>query len=388
MKNVKMLLVPGMVIGLGVMLSAADTKSVTVPAPDAQTAGKAMLEQMNKPQGTPVAKAFDFLPAVVAKANGKDVTKAEFIDAMAKQVPGGVVPAQVPAELLKMQAPQMVEQYVTRLVLEKAFADSKMTVTADEIAAQLKAELAKMPKDQRNMYEQMLKAKGKTVDDEIKAIANDKNAQKMIAFQKFLESKAGKVAVTAAEVEKFYKDNPDQFKEPADGKDTIRASHILVKVDKDADAKTWEKAKKEIEAIIAQLKKGADFGKLAAEKSACPSGKSANGSLGAFGKGQMVSEFEKAAYALKVGEISGAVKTEYGYHVIRRDASQEGRTMAFAEVKDRLTAALTQQKQMMATQKAINEMMKAAKVQILVKAEMPKMPAAPKAAPKAPAKAK
>ena len=387
MKNVKMLLIPGLVIGVGAMLGAADAKSVTVPAPDAKAAGNAMLAQMNKPQGTPIAKAFDFLPAVVAKVEGKDITKAEFINFLAQQIPGGVIPPQMPEALLKMQAPQMVEQYVTKMVLDKAFAASKITVSADEIAAQLKAELAKMPKDQRNMYEAMLKEKGKTVDDEIKNVANDKNAQKMIAFQKFLESKAGKTSVTAAEVEKFYKENPNQFKEPADPADSIRASHILVKVDKGADAKAWDKAKKEIEAIIAQLKKGADFGKLAAEKSACPSGKSANGSLGAFGKGQMVPEFEKAAYALKVGEISGAVKTDFGYHVIRRDPSQSGRTMAFAEVKERLTAALAQQKQMMAIKKAIDEMLKAAKVQILVKAEMPKM-VAPKAAPKAPAKAK
>ena len=157
----------------------------------------------------------------------------------------------------------------------------------------------------------------------------------------------------------------------------------LLTVLKNADANAWDKAKKEIESIIAQLKKGADFGKLAAEKSACPSGKSANGSLGAFGKGQMVPEFEKAAYALKVGEISGAVKTDFGYHVIRRDAAKGGRAMAFAEVKDRLTAALTQQKQMMAYKTAIDKMMKEAKAEILVKAEMPKVPA-----PKAPAKAK
>ena len=387
MKNVKMLLIPGLVIGVGAMLGAAEAKSVTVPAPDAKAAGNAMLEQMNKPQGTPVAKAFDFLPAVIAKVNGKDITKAEFIAFASQQIPGGVIPPQMPVELLKMQAPQMVEQYVTKLVLDKAFAESKTTVSADEIAAQLRSDFAKMPKDQRNMYESMLKEKGKTIEDEIKNVANDKNAQKMFAFQKFLEGKAGKATVTAAEVEKFYKENPNQFKEPADPADSIRASHILIGVDKNADAKAWDKAKKEIEAIIAQLKKGADFGKLAAEKSTCPSGKSANGSLGVFGKGQMVPEFEKAAYALKVGEISGAVKTDFGYHVIRRDAPKGGRTMAFAEVKDRLTAALTQQKQMMNLKAAIDKLVKAAKVQILVKAEMPKM-VAPKAAPKAPAKAK
>ena len=57
MKNVKMLLIPGLVIGVGAMLGAADAKSVTVPAPDAKAAGNAMLAQMNKPQGTPIAKA-------------------------------------------------------------------------------------------------------------------------------------------------------------------------------------------------------------------------------------------------------------------------------------------------------------------------------------------
>jgi len=387
MRKMKMLLIPGMVVGAAAVLCAANTKSVTVPAPDAKAAGSDLVAQMNKPQGTPVAKAFDFLPAVVAKVNGKNITKAEFIAAMAKQVPGGMIPAQMPLEMLKMQAPQLVEQYVTKLVLDQALIDSKITASADEVAAQLRSEIDKMPREQRSMIEQMLKAQGKSIDAVIKEQAANKEAQKMLAFQKFLDSRTGKVVVTPAEVEKFYKDNPAQFKEPGDPADSIRASHILIKVDEKADAKEWDKAKKEIEAIIAQLKKGADFGKLAAEKSACPSGKSANGSLGAFGKGQMVPEFEKAAYALKVGEISGAVKTNFGYHVIRRDAAKAERALPFAEVKDRLTAAMTQQKQMQAAQKVVEALMKAAKVEILVKPVMPQRPAAP-AAPKAPAKAK
>ena len=373
------MLLPGVILGVGVMLNAADTKSVTVPAPDAKAAGADLVAQMNQPQGTPVAKAFAFLPDTVAMVGKKAITKAEFIAAMSKEVPGGVLPPQVPVEMLKIQAPQLVEGYVMKMVLDKALADSKITVSADEMAAQLKAQFNKMPQEQRKMIEEALKARGKTIDEEIKAQASNQNAQKMMAFQKFLDSKTGKITVTPAEVEKFYKDNPAQFKEPGDPADSVRASHILIKVDEGADQKTWDKAKAEIEAIIAQLKKGADFGKLAAEKSACPSGKSANGSLGAFGKGQMVPEFEKAAYALKVGEISGPVKTSFGYHVIKREAPQAERSIAFAEIKDRLTAALEQQKQMAAAQKVVDELMKAAGVKILVKPEMPKT--APAAAP-------
>ena len=384
MKNLKMLLVQGAVLGMGLVLTAADAKSVTVPAPDAKAAGADLVAQMNQSKGTPVAEAFAFLPEKVATVGGKVITKKEFIDAMAKQVPGGMIPAQMPVEMLKMQAPQLVEQYVMKMVLDKALEDSKIVVTADDVAAQIRAEIEKMPRDQRNMITEMLKQQGKTIDDVIKMQANNKEAMKMMAFQKFLDSKTGKISVTPEEVEKFYKDNPKQFVEPGDDKDSVRASHILVKVDQNADEKAWAKAKADIEAIIAQLKKGADFGKLAEEKSACPSGKSAKGSLGAFGKGQMVPEFEKAAYALKVGEISGPVKTSFGYHVIRRDESQKERTMPFAEVKDRLTAALTQQKQMAAANTVVQQLMKEAKVEILVKPVMPKNLQAPAA----PAKAK
>ena len=255
MKNLKMLLVPGAVLGMGLVLTAADTKSVTVPAPDAKAAGADLVAQMNQSKGTPVAEAFAFLPEKVATVGGKVITKKEFIDAMAKQVPGGMIPAQMPVEMLKMQAPQLVEQYVMKLVLDKALADSKIVVTADDVAAQIRSEIEKMPRDQRNMITEMLKQQGKTIEDVIKMQANNKEAMKMMAFQKFLDSKTGKITVTPAEVEKFYKDNPKQFVEPGDEKDSVRASHILVKVDQDADEKAWAKAKADIEAIIAQLKK-------------------------------------------------------------------------------------------------------------------------------------
>ncbi|MHA1230293.1 MAG: peptidylprolyl isomerase [Candidatus Helarchaeota archaeon] len=87
----------------------------------------------------------------------------------------------------------------------------------------------------------------------------------------------------------------------------IRASHILV-----------EKLS-QAEAILEELNDGVSFEKLAKEHSICPS-KKRGGDLGIFGKGQMVPEFERAAFALKVGEISKPVKTRYGYHIIKRTA--------------------------------------------------------------------
>ena len=85
----------------------------------------------------------------------------------------------------------------------------------------------------------------------------------------------------------------------------IRASHILV-----------EKQSQALK-VAEELKAGGNFGDLARKYSTCPSGKR-GGDLGQFGRGQMVREFEQAAYALKVGEVSEPVKTQFGYHIIKR----------------------------------------------------------------------
>lgn len=85
----------------------------------------------------------------------------------------------------------------------------------------------------------------------------------------------------------------------------IHCAHILVKTEKDARA------------VIDRLSQGEKFSKVAGEVSLCPSRKH-GGDLGTFGRGRMVKEFERAAFALQKGQVSPIVKTEFGYHVIKR----------------------------------------------------------------------
>jgi len=87
--------------------------------------------------------------------------------------------------------------------------------------------------------------------------------------------------------------------------DKVHCAHILVKTEQEARG------------TLDQLNKGASFSKLAIERSLCPS-KKKGGDLGTFGRGQMVHEFESAAFALKKGEISQPIKTKFGWHIIRR----------------------------------------------------------------------
>jgi peptidyl-prolyl cis-trans isomerase C len=85
----------------------------------------------------------------------------------------------------------------------------------------------------------------------------------------------------------------------------VHCAHILVKTEK------------EVKNILERLKKGEKFSAIAKDVSLCPS-KKRGGDLGTFGRGQMVKEFETAAFALDKGQISGIVKTQFGYHIIKR----------------------------------------------------------------------
>ena len=102
--------------------------------------------------------------------------------------------------------------------------------------------------------------------------------------------------------------------------DQVRASHILLMYKGSARSsatRSKEEAQQLIEQIKAQLDGGADFAALAREHSDCPSGQS-GGDLGAFGRGQMVKAFEDTAFTMPVGETSGVVETDFGFHLIRR----------------------------------------------------------------------
>jgi len=85
----------------------------------------------------------------------------------------------------------------------------------------------------------------------------------------------------------------------------VHCAHILVKTQTEANA------------VLERLKKGEKFAKIAKEVSLCPS-KKRGGDLGTFGRGKMVKEFEKAAFALQKGQLSPVIKTKFGYHIIKR----------------------------------------------------------------------
>ncbi|MBO5689627.1 MAG: peptidylprolyl isomerase [Lentisphaeria bacterium] len=378
----KTMLMLSAVLGVSVMLSGAepakkaDAKKPAAPAKEAAPAMKSVtLEELTAS-----------LPNVLAKINGKDVTKAQFInDFLKPQLPGGKLPPMPEAQAKEqisqfatMAAPMLVKGYVDQMLLEAAAAKAGFKPSAELVTKLYKEQFAKLPAQQKEMLKMQLQIQNKTEESYIKEQAANVSVQKMAALQAFIEKDViSKINITDAEIKAYYDKNVKRFTEPADPQDAIRASHILIAVKPDASKEDQAKAEAKAKALIAELNKAPEtFAAVAARESACPS-KAQGGSLGAFRSGEMVPEFEKAAGALKIGTISQApVKTSFGYHIIRREALAAAKTIPFDQVKPMIANQLKGEKTQQAIQALLEAAEKASKVEIFVKSAL-QIPAAP-----------
>jgi len=149
------------------------------------------------------------------------------------------------------------------------------------------------------------------------------------------------VSVTEAEAKEYYEANKDKLMSG----ETVNASHILV----DSE----EKAKAIYEEISSGKK---SFEEAAKEYSSCPS-KEQGGSLGDFGRGQMVPEFDTAVFEMEVGTVTETpVKTQFGYHLIKLNSKSEAKETPYAEISDEIKAALLGEKRRKAYESKINQL--------------------------------
>ena len=157
----------------------------------------------------------------------------------------------------------------------------------------------------------------------------------------FAISKAiDKVNVTDAEMKAYFTEHPEQFA----SQETVTASHILV--GDEATAKS----------LLERIRSGEiAFEDAARQYSTCPSAPH-GGSLGEFARGQMVPEFENAAFSMEAGALSEPVRTQFGYHIIRVDARGNADAVTFEEAKDAIRDLLLNEKRKAAYQSKVNQM--------------------------------
>jgi peptidyl-prolyl cis-trans isomerase C len=124
----------------------------------------------------------------------------------------------------------------------------------------------------------------------------------------------------------------------------VRARHILIRASQNASKEEKAAALNKIKDVQKQLKNGGDFAELAKKYSEDPGSKERGGDLGSFSRGDMVDTFEKAAFALNVGQVSDIVNTGFGYHIIRLEEKKAASKFSFDDVKDDLKEYLFQQR--------------------------------------------
>jgi peptidyl-prolyl cis-trans isomerase D len=183
--------------------------------------------------------------------------------------------------------------------------------------------------------------------------AKYKNADpesRKIAYIDFTDKElpGGKPQVTDAEIQQYYQQNQANYRVDAQ----VKVRHILISVDPNAGAAADAAAKAKAQGILDELRKdnGKDFAELAKKNSDDPGSKDQGGELGWIKHGVTVPQFDQTAFSQQPGQISGLVRTQYGYHIIQTEEKQDAHVKTLAEVRDSIVDILTKQKAAQAEQ--------------------------------------
>ena len=335
--------------------TAANAKPQATPAPaSAPAPAQGTPPPAAALQQPPAVKAVPAqLPEIVARVNGEAINGADLENAVKglEGRAGGPVPADQRDRVYRGVLDDMIGY---KLLVQEATA-RKIAVPDAEVEAQIAQIRSQFPNQQQ--FEQALAAQKTTLE----AVRND--ARSEMSVEKLVEGEiAAKVTVKPEAVTDFYQKNQDKFQQGP----RVRASHILITVPQNADAAAKQQAKTKAEGILKDLKGGKDFAAAAKENSQDPGSAVNGGDLGFFEQGQMVPPFEQAAFALKPGEMSELVESQFGYHIIKVAEKQDKRVVPLDEAKGQIEQYLGQQNRQAETQAFVNALKAKAKIDILM----------------------
>ena len=293
------------------------------------------------------------LPAVLARVNGEAIERWEVENAV-KQVEaraGGAVPPDKRDEVLR----GVLDQLVSYHLLAQESRARKLDVTDADVQARMSQLRQQFPTE--DAFKSGLTAQGLTVDQ------LQKQTRMGLEITKVIETEVNsKIAVQDADVDAFYKQNLDRFKQG----ETVHASHILIGVQQNANAAQKQEARVAAQALLKQVRGGADFAALARERSQDAGSAPNGGDLGFFPKGQFTPNFEAAAFSIKPGTVSGLVETPFGFHIIKVIARRPPRTVPFAEASGDIKQFLAQGQHNAKLEQLVTQTKAKSKVEILV----------------------
>jgi peptidyl-prolyl cis-trans isomerase C len=268
---------------------------------------------------------------IAASVNGKVITKAELEREIVNlshrysiQTQNAPVPDDIESKAL--------DSLITKELLYEASQKAQIKVDDSEVEENLQQAISRFPN--KEAFESVLKRENIT-EDELKS-----EIRYGLAIQTYVEDRyVSKTSVSDDELKTYYDANPALFKHP----EMVKASHILIRNNDQADEAKKIEARKKIDDIAQKITAGGDFAELAKTYSECPSS-SNGGDLGLFRRGQMVQAFEDVAFSMNPGEISPVVETQFGFHIIKVTEKQPEGTYPFDQVKPQIQDVLTREK--------------------------------------------
>jgi peptidyl-prolyl cis-trans isomerase C len=259
---------------------------------------------------------------MIVSVYGKDLTRGQVQEELKLRMMAmaGEMPAEQAAEVRSRMFDYIVDQFIMRTIL-LAEADRMKLTVSDEEQADALARIAKQLPPGKTV-EQVMKESPVGEERMREELVTGLRVEKLVAMEM-----SNRVAVTEAEIASVRESEKNRLTVP----DTVHARHILLAVSTNDDSTARQAKKDKIEGLRREIEDGADFAEVAGKNSDCPS-KARGGDLGTFRRGQMVKEFEEAAFGQEPNVIGPVIETKFGYHIVQVIEKNKARDLTDAEV--------------------------------------------------------
>ena len=262
----------------------------------------------------------------------------------------GMTPAEVKKNLPKLEEKALEQAIGAKLLLDRAM-QLDLPVTEGDIDKEVQKVVTQVGGEEN--YKKALEAQG------ISEAAFRKELEKGARVNMLVNQACAHVPdPTEDEVTAFYQAHKEEYVTPPQ----VLCQHILVKSEEGDLPEAKSAAFEKIRAIRERILAGGDFAEEARQNSDCPSGRE-GGSLGWFGPGMMVPEFDKAAFSMKKGEVSDVVQTQFGYHIIYKADEKAGGAQTLVDVHDAIKDLLRHQARGRAMDAFVDDLRKQAKIE-------------------------
>jgi parvulin-like peptidyl-prolyl isomerase len=300
-------------------------------------------------------------PAIVARVN----SRAIFGRDLEQRIQSELAPLGNPEwkNLKEDYQQDLISQSLGALVAAELIYQKAVSMGLKATDAEIQAEFAKTAKSFGSDAEMNIALANRGLD----RVGFTKELVRSLTVAKYIqETISKKIVVTPAEVQEYYSTHQADFNHP----ELIRTSHILFMLPENATPEQERMALQRAEMVLARVKKGEDFAKLAKEYSTDVTA-SNGGDVGVTPKGALAPEYEEAAFALPVGGISGVVRTKLGYHIIKVTEKRKAGIAYFDEVKPSLTGFIRNQRTDAELEKVVVGLRDAAKIEFYVQLAKP-----------------